>query len=168
MGDAGGTVWVYDKIYEYEIGLVKPGQTARISTPAYPGQVFHGTLRAVDPILDPQTRSLKVRIEVPNPDGKLKLEMYVDAEIQVSMGRTLAVPESAVLDSGSRQVVFVDLGQGRLEPREVRLGREANDHYEVLSGLREGEKVVTSANFLVDSESKLKSAIQTSKDKHKH
>lgn len=159
LGGEGGSVWVYAQIYEYEIGLIKPGQSARITTPAYPGESFRGVVRAIDPILDAQSRSLKARIEVPNLDAKLKLEMFVEAEIQVPLGKKLAVPESAVLDSGTRQLVFVDLGDGRVEPREVKLGRQAGESYEVLSGLRESEKVVTSANFLVDSESRLKSAI---------
>jgi hypothetical protein len=158
FGGPGGTVWVYAQVYEYEISLVKPGQSVEIVTPAYPGRKFRGVVKALDSILSSETRSLKVRIEVPNPEGLLKLEMYVDAAIQAGIGRKLALPESALMDTGERQLAFVDLGGGRVEPRAVRVGREAEGYYEVLSGLKRGEKVVTSANFLIDSESKLKSA----------
>jgi len=157
IGGAGGSVWVYAQIYEYEISQVRPGLEAEITTPAYPGRVFRGTVRTIDPNLSPETRSLRVRIEVPNPGGLLKLEMFVNAAIKADLGVTLALPEGALLDSGARKLVFVDLGEGRLEPREVRVGREADGYYELLSGVKEGEKVVTTANFLIDSESKLKS-----------
>ena len=152
----GGTVWVYAQIYEYEIALVIPGQRATITTPAYPGRKFTGIVKALDPILSPETRSLKARIEVPNPEGLLKLEMYVDAAIKVDMGKKLALPSSALVDTGERKIVYIDVGNGRIEPREVQVGREAEGYIEVLSGVKEGEHVVTSANFLIDSESKLK------------
>lgn len=166
LGGAGGTVWVYAQIYEYEISAVRPGLEAEITTPAYPGRVFRGTVKAVDPNLSPETRSLRVRVEVPNPGGLLKLEMFVNAAIKADLGVALALPESALLDSGTRKLVFVDLGEGRIEPREVRVGREADGYYELLSGAKEGEKVVTTANFLIDSESKLKSLTAPAKDKH--
>ncbi|MBI4375093.1 MAG: efflux RND transporter periplasmic adaptor subunit [Elusimicrobia bacterium] len=165
IGGSGGSVWVYAQIYEYEIASVRLGQQAEITTPAYPGRVFRGTVKAIDPNLSPETRSLRVRIEVPNPGGLLKLEMFVNAAIKADLGRVLALPESALLDSGARKLVFVDLGEGRIEPREVRVGREADGYYELLSGAREGEKVVTTANFLIDSESKLKSLVAPTKDK---
>ncbi|MBI5246361.1 MAG: efflux RND transporter periplasmic adaptor subunit [Elusimicrobia bacterium] len=156
IGGADGFVWVYAQIYEYEISSVRPGLEAEITTPAYPGRVFRGTVKAVDANLSPETRSLRVRIAVPNPGGLLKLEMFVNAAIKADLGTVLALPESALLDSGARKLVFVDLGEGRIEPREVRVGREADGYYELLSGVREGETVVTTANFLIDSESKLK------------
>ena len=158
---------MYVQVYEYEIGLVKPGQKVAMTTPAYPGRKFYGTLKAVDPILSAETRSLKVRVEVPNPEGLLKLEMYVNAVIHVDIGTRLSIPEEAVMETGTRNMIFVDIGEGRIEPREVNLGQEADGYYELLSGVKEGEKVVTSANFLVDSESKLKAAVSTSKDKAK-
>ena len=157
-GGPGGTVWVYAQIYEYEISLVKAGQAVEITTPAYPGRTFHGVVKALDPILSAETRTLKARIEVPNPDGALKLEMYVDAAIEAGIGRKLALPDSALIDTGVRQLVYIDQGRGLIEPREVKIGREAGGYDEVLSGLKPGDKVVTSANFLVDSESKLTSA----------
>ena len=159
LGGAGDTVWVYAQIYEYEIGLVRAGQSVEITAPAFRGRAFKGVVKAVDPNLSAETRSLKVRIEVPNPEGLLKLEMFVNALIRVDLGTKLALPESALLDSGERKLIFVDLGEGRIEPREVKIGDQAGAYYELLSGAREGEKVVTSANFLIDSESKLKSAI---------
>lgn len=165
IGASDGSVWVYAQIYEYEISQVRPGLEAEITTPAYPGRVFRGTVKTIDPNLSPETRSLRVRIEVPNPGGLLKLEMFVNAAIKADLGVALALPEGALLDSGARKLVFVDLGEGRIEPREVRVGREADGYYELLSGVKEGEKVVTSANFLIDSESKLKSLVAPSKEK---
>lgn len=160
IGGSDGSVWVYAQIYEYEIAQVRPGQAAEITTSAYPGRVFRGTVKAIDPILSAETRSLRVRIEVPNPGGLLKLEMFVNAAIKADLGMKLALPEAALLDSGERKLVFVDLGEGRIEPREVRVGSVADGYYELLSGAREGEKVVTTANFLIDSESRLKSAVK--------
>ncbi|OGR91383.1 MAG: hypothetical protein A2V88_16885 [Elusimicrobia bacterium RBG_16_66_12] len=165
LGGSDGSVWVYAQIYEYEIASVRPGLEAEITTPAYPGRVFRGRVKSVDPNLSAETRSLRVRIEVPNPDGLLKLEMFVNAAIKADLGVALALPEGALLDSGARKLVFVELGEGRIEPREVRVGREADGYYELLSGVREGEKVVTTANFLIDSESKLKSLVAPSKEK---
>lgn len=164
LGGSGDTVWVYAQIYEYEIGLVRAGQSVEVTAPAFRGRAFKGVVKAVDPNLSAETRSLKVRIEVPNPEGLLKLEMYVNALIRVDLGTKLALPESALLDSGKRKLIFVDLGEGRIEPREVKVGDQADAYYELLSGAREGEKVVTSANFLIDSESKLKSAVPDDKD----
>lgn len=159
LGGSGGSVWVYAQIYEYEISQVRPGLDAEITTPAYPGRTFLGTVKAVDPNLSPETRSLRVRIEVPNPGGLLKLEMFVNAAIKADLGEKLALPEAALLDSGERKLAFVELGEGRIEPREVRVGAVADGYYEILSGVREGEKVVTTANFLIDSESRLKATV---------
>lgn len=155
----GKTVWVYAQIYEQEVGLVKPGQKVALTSPAFSGRKFSGTVRSLDPILDPATRSLKVRVEVPNPDKALKLEMYVDAEIRVALGTKPALPESSLLDTGERRLVFVDLGEGRLEPRPVKVGPRAGAYYEILDGVEVGEKVVIAANFLLDSESRLKGAV---------
>jgi Cu(I)/Ag(I) efflux system membrane fusion protein len=164
----GGTVWVYAQIYEYESGLVKPGQVMEITASALPGRVFSGKIKSVDSFLDMETRSLKVRAEVENTEGMLKPDMYADAVIKVNLGRKLSVPEDAVLDTGTRQIVFVKKGPGLFEPRIVRTGYSAGGYYEILSGLSEGEEVVTSANFLIDSESKLKSAISGMSEGHKH
>lgn len=165
VGEKGGTVWVYAQVYEYEIGLVEVGQQAEIRSPAFPEKVFRGRVKAIDPILSAETRSLRVRIEVPNPENRLKLEMYVNAFIKADLGRRLAVPESAVFDTGERKVAFVDLGEGRIEPREMKLGREADGYVEVIEGVSAGERVVTSANFLIDSESRLKAAFPKASEK---
>lgn len=158
LGKKGGSVWVYAQIYEYEIGLVQAGQTMEIASVAFPGRSFTGRVVAVDTILNPETRTLRVRGEVPS-EGLLKPEMYVDVKMVVPMGRRLAVPEEAVMDTGTRKIAFVKTAPGRYEPRDVTAGQEAEEGVEILSGLTEGEEVVTSANFLIDSESKLKAAL---------
>ncbi|MBI3292852.1 MAG: efflux RND transporter periplasmic adaptor subunit [Elusimicrobia bacterium] len=162
LGQPGESVWVYAQIYEYESGLVRAGQAMEVISSAFPGRRFLGTVRAVDPIFNSETRSLRLRAEVPNPDGLLKPEMYIDAVIHVSLGSKLAIPEEALMDTGTRQLAFVMKGQGRYEPREIRVGHEAEGYFEVVSGLNEGEQVVASANFLIDSESKLKAALSES------
>ncbi|MFA5780287.1 MAG: efflux RND transporter periplasmic adaptor subunit [Elusimicrobiota bacterium] len=168
VGKPGGTVWVYAQIYMSEIGLVKPGQIMEVTSVALPGKKFHGEIKAVDTYLDSESRTLRVRAEVSNPEGLLKPDMYVDAVIHVDFGEKIAVPEEAVIDTGTRQIVFVKKGQGVYEPREIQVGHSAEGYYEVISGLSVGEEVVTSANFLIDSESKLKSAIQGMSGEHKH
>ncbi|MBK8576496.1 MAG: efflux RND transporter periplasmic adaptor subunit [Elusimicrobia bacterium] len=157
LGQKGGTVWVYAQIYEYESGLVKAGQKMEISSVAYPGRSFIGQVVAVDTILNPETRTLRVRGEVPS-EGMLKPEMYVEVSIPVFLGRRLAAPQEAVMDTGTRKIAFVKIGPGRFEPRVVTVGQEAENVVEVLDGLSEGEEVVTSANFFIDSESKLRAA----------
>ena len=127
--------------------------------PAYPGKVFRGTIKAVDSILSAETRTLRVRAEVENPDNMLKPEMYAEVKIKVTLDSRLTVPLSAVVNTGSRKLVFVDKKEGSIEPREVKTGFEGDDYAEILSGLKAGEKVVTSANFLIDSESRLKSTV---------
>lgn len=158
LGQAGGKVWVYVDIYDYEAGFVKSGQKVELTSPALPTQRVEGTVRAVDSIVNSETRTLRVRAEVSNPDGALKPEMYLSATIHASIGKKLSIPDSAVLDTGVRQLVYVQTAPGHYEPREVRLGREATGFYEVTGGLKEGEQVVTSANFLIDSESKIRAA----------
>ncbi|MCX5886374.1 MAG: efflux RND transporter periplasmic adaptor subunit, partial [Proteobacteria bacterium] len=110
------------------------------------------------PYLDQTSRTLKVRFELPNPQGKLKPEMYANVDIKIDLGKRLAIKDEAVLDTGKRQIAFVDKGDGYFEPRELKLGSKVENYYAVLSGLTEGERVITSANFLIDSESKLKEA----------
>lgn len=152
------SIWVYVSVYEYEIGLVKIGSAVGIESVAYPGEVFKGKVVSINPVLDPATRTNQVRVEIENPEGKLKPEMFANAQIDVDLGDKLAVPESAVLDTGIRRIVYLSLPGDILESREVTLGQKAEGYYEVLSGLNEGDIVVTSGNFLVDSESKLKAA----------
>jgi Cu(I)/Ag(I) efflux system membrane fusion protein len=159
LGQKGGKVWVYAQIYEYESGLVQPGQMMEVTASSLAGRRLSGRVIAVDPILNAESRTLKVRAEISNPRGDLKPEMYVEATIRVDLGRRLAIPEEAILDTGTRQLVFVHKKPGTYEPREVDLGQEAEDYREVIAGVKEGERVVTSANFLIDSESKLKAAL---------
>lgn len=169
IGQSGGTIWVYAQIYEYESGLIREGQSVEVIASAFPGRQFWGKVKAVDPILNSETRSLRARVEVPNPEGLLKPEMYADAVIHVDLGSRLAIPAGALIDTGTRQLVYVMKGEGQYEPREVRIGHEAEGAYEVLSGVKEGEEVVASANFLIDSESKLKAAIsQAGSGGHQH
>ncbi|MFN3477392.1 MAG: efflux RND transporter periplasmic adaptor subunit, partial [Candidatus Methylomirabilales bacterium] len=154
------TIWIQADIYEYELPLIKVGQEATVSLSYYPGQVFKGKVIYIYPYLKDKTRTIRVRFEFPNtPDWKLKPEMFSNVEVKIKLGKKLAVPEEAVLDSGVRQIVFVAKGEGLFEPREVKLGAKVDNYYEVLSGLSKGEKVVTSANFLIDSESRLKAAM---------
>lgn len=159
VNKSGGTVWIYAQVYEYEAGLVKEGQKIEFSSIAFPGKKFSGTIKSIDTYLDSETRTLKVRAEVQNKEGLLKPEMYVDASIFVDLGKKLAVPLEAVLDTGVRKIVFVKVSKGVYEPREIVTGYQADKYYEIISGVKEGETVVTSANFLIDSESRLKSAI---------
>ena len=153
------TIWVYADIYEYELPMVKLGQEAAVTLASYPEKDFRGRIIYIYPYLNPETRTVKIRIEFSNSDGVLKPGMYGEVEIKTMAGKKPAIPQEAVLDSGIRKLVFVDKGQGMYEPREVKLGNKVDHFYPVLSGLSLGEKVVTSATFLIDSESKLMSAV---------
>ncbi|HEX3553842.1 MAG TPA: efflux RND transporter periplasmic adaptor subunit [Thermoanaerobaculia bacterium] len=148
-------LWLSAKVYEQDLGGVKAGQEAVATLAAFPGRQLRGRIRFIDPLLDPATRTAGVRIELPNPGGALKPGMFANAELQVDLGQGLAIPKSAVIDAGVRQLVYVRLGPTRFAGREVRLGQTAGDLVQVLQGLSEGEQVVTSANFLIDSQSQL-------------
>lgn len=152
-------VWLYADIYEYELPLIRLGQEGTVQLSYYPGESFKGKIIYIYPYLDSTTRTVKIRFEVPNPHGKLKPEMFANVEIKIPMGTKLVVPEGAIIDTGTRQVAIIDRGFGYFEPREVKVGMKVNEYYVVLSGLKKGERVVTSANFLIDSESKFKEAI---------
>jgi Cu(I)/Ag(I) efflux system membrane fusion protein len=155
-------VWVVIDVAERDLAQVALGAKVTISPRALPGHTFTGTVTLIYPHLNAQTRTARIRIEAPNPDELLRPEMYVDAEIETgSPDPVLAVPESAVLDSGTRQAVLIDKGEGRFEPREVKLGRRGGGYVEVADGVREGDAVVTSANFLIDAESNLKAALKS-------
>jgi Cu(I)/Ag(I) efflux system membrane fusion protein len=149
-------VWLYADIYEYELPFTRLGQDATIQLSYIPGEMFKGRVIYIYPSLNPETRTAKVRFEFLNPHEKLKPEMYANVEIKVHLGQKLAVPEGAIIDTGLRQMAIVDKGSGYFEPREVKVGSKVDDYYEVIKGLKAGERVVTSANFLIDSESKLK------------
>ena len=154
-------VWVLIDIAERDLAQVTVGTNVIVRPRALPGQTFAGAVSLIYPHLNAQTRTARIRIEVPNPDEVLRPAMYVDAEIETGTpGPVLAVPESAVLDSGSRQAVLIDKGEGRFEPRDVKLGRRGGGFAEITDGVAEGEAVVTSANFLIDAESNLKAALK--------
>lgn len=154
------TVWILVDIYEYEMHLVRLGQTAKITFGSYPGKTFYGKVVYLYPYHEPTTRTMKVRIELENQNFRFMPTMYANVEIDAIVSpKTLAVPDTAIIDTGERQIAIVDKGDGRFEPRLVKVGTRAEGYAEVLSGLRSGEKVVTSANFLIDSESNLKAAL---------
>ena len=153
-------VWLWAEFYENELSMLQVGQKLAITAKSYPGQNFGGTISLIDPFLNETKRTAKVRIDIPNPDFKLRPGMYVNAELEMDMGAALTVPISAVMPTGTRSVVFVDRGEGRLEPRIVQLGTKYGDIYEVQSGLQENERVVASANFLIDAESKVQGALK--------
>jgi RND family efflux transporter MFP subunit len=150
---------VYAQVYEHELGLVRVGQPVVVTVPSMPGRTYEARLVAIDPIIDPMTRSARVRALVATPEAELRPETFVQMTIDVPLGDRLSIPEDAVLDTGTRQIVFVASGEGTFEPRAVQLGLDAQGYYEVLGGLTEGEEVVTSANFLIDSESRFRSAL---------
>ncbi len=150
------TVWVLADIYEYEIPFVKIGQNARITLSYYPGKEFSSKVDFIYPSLSGQTRTARVRFVLPNPNLLFKPQMFANVEMELSLGERLSIPETAILDTGTRQVVYVDLGDGNFSPRQIKAGDRANGMVEVLSGLKAGEKVASSAVFLIDSEAKLK------------
>ncbi len=150
--------WVMANVYPYELSLIRNGMGATILTPYLPEKSRQGHVSWLSPSLTAETRTAQVRIEVPNQRGDLRPGMYVDVAFDVRLGKQVAIPESAVLYVGDRRIVFIDLGDGRLAPRDVTLGPRAGDYYAVLSGLKGGEIVVTSGNFLVAAESRLKAA----------
>jgi len=152
-------VWVWAEFYENELPMLQVGQKIDITTKSYPGAKFEGTISLINPFLDEAKRTAKVRIDIPNPDFKLRPGMYVNAELAMDMGEGLTIPVSAVMPTGARNVAFVNKGGGKLEPRIIQLGSKYGESYEVQSGLREGEQVVASANFLIDAESKVQQAL---------
>ncbi|HSG23079.1 MAG TPA: efflux RND transporter periplasmic adaptor subunit [Azonexus sp.] len=154
------SVWVVADVFEQDIGLVKSGSKAKVMVNAYPGKNFEGTISYVYPTLNAQTRTVPVRIELANPGLLLKPSMFAQVELPVSAkGAVLTVPVSAVIDSGTRQIVLIEQGEGRFEPRDVKLGARSDNYLEVIEGVKEGERVVVAANFLIDAESNLKAAV---------
>ncbi|HWB61072.1 MAG TPA: efflux RND transporter periplasmic adaptor subunit [Chthoniobacteraceae bacterium] len=155
------TVWAFADFYENELSMLQKGQKVTVTAASYPSEKFEGAISVIDPFIDEVKRTAKVRIDIPNPDFKLHPSMYVNVEYPMDMGEGLAIPVSAVMPTGLHSVVFVDKGEGRLEPRDVKLGTKYGDIYEVLGGLSEGERVVASANFLIDAESKVQGALDS-------
>ena len=155
------SVWLLAEVFEQDLGMVRAGQAAKVRVNAYPDKVFEGKVAFVYPTVTAETRTAKVRIEMRNPGQLLKPAMYANVELMAEQGRAqrLSVPDSAVLDSGTRQIVLVRRGEGLFEPRAVRLGMRGDGYVEVIEGVKAGEEVVVSANFLIDAESNLKAAI---------
>jgi len=154
-------VWVWAQFYQDELPLLKTEMPVTVTTDSYPDEKFTGKIALIDPFMNDASRTVRVRVDVENPDFKLRPNMYVNIALEHSQGEGMAVPVSAVLPTGERNVVFVDKGEGRLEPRFVELGRKYGDYYAVKSGLAEGERVVNGANFLIDAESKVQGALKS-------
>jgi Cu(I)/Ag(I) efflux system membrane fusion protein len=148
-------VWLAVQVYEYELGNIRIGAPVRATVTSFPGREFLGRVAFVDPVLDPATRTGRLRVEIPNPDGLLKPGMFANAELGSGLAEGLAVPKSAVIDTGARQIVYVRTGPTAFAAREVRLGATAGNRVAVLSGLAEGEEVVAAAGFLIDAQSQL-------------
>ena len=162
-------VWLWAEFYENELPLLASGQKLKITVPAFGDEEFSGEIAVIEPFIDPLKRTVRVRIDIANSQWKLLPGMFVNAWLDVRAGEGLTIPVSAVMPTGRRNIVFVDKGEGRLEPRSIDLGRKFaqlgalydSDYYEVRSGLKEGERVVASANFLIDAESKVQGALKT-------
>jgi Cu(I)/Ag(I) efflux system membrane fusion protein len=153
-------VWVLAEFYEQDLAAVRVGDRAQLTLTAYPGRTWYGAIDYLYPTVDPQTRTLRARVRVANGDGTLKPGMYADVVMTKSLGSHLTVSDDAVIDTGTRQMVFIARQDGHFEPRRVTVGQRVDGRREVLSGLRAGERVVSSGNFLIDSESRLKSALE--------
>lgn len=153
-------VWIYADIYQHELPFIRLGQEASVQLTYIPRETFSGKIIYIYPSLNPETRTARVRFEFPNLHDRLKLDMYVTVETKVPLGHKLTVPEEAIVDTGTRYIAFVDKGSGYFEAKEVRVGSKVDGYYEVIEGLKMGERVVTSSNFLVDSESNLSEAVE--------
>jgi len=153
-------VWVYAQVFQNDLGRVRIGNPAEITVDSYPGRVFRGRVSFVWPQLDPATRTAKVRLEIQNPGLALSLGMFVNVRLDLPLGRQLVIPSSGVFQTGTRQIAFIDKGDGHFEPRDIETGARAGDDLVGAKGLRAGERIVTSANFLIDSESQLQAAME--------
>jgi RND family efflux transporter MFP subunit len=152
-------IWLNADVYEYEVPFVKVGQTVEMQLSYYPGKTYTGRVTFIYPTVDPVARTVKVRIEFPNPRFELKPQMFANVELKINYGNKILVPQEAVMDSGDRQYVFLVHDGGVFEPRDIQMGAKLDGKVVVLSGLEPGDTIVTSGNFLVDSESRLKSAM---------
>jgi RND family efflux transporter MFP subunit len=153
------TVWVYANVFQTDVGRLKPGDRAQVTVDAYPGRKFNGRIDQILPDVDQATRTVRVRLIFNNPGIMLKPGMYVDVDISAPLGRRLVIPSSGVLQAGNRQIAFIDHGQGSLEPREIETGPTLDDSIVVLKGLKAGDRIVSSANFLIDSEAQLQGSM---------
>lgn len=151
-------VWVYAQVFQDDVGRLKPGDLATVTVDSYPGRTFSGDIEDILPQVDMATRTVRVRLAIANPGLKLKPGMFVNVDLKAPMGRQLMVPASAVFQTGTRSLVFVDEGGGNLDPKDVVLGQRSGEEFVVLKGLKAHQKIVTSANFLIDSESQLQAA----------
>jgi Cu(I)/Ag(I) efflux system membrane fusion protein len=165
-----GRAWIYSTIYEIDIPYVKVGQEVDIHIPQSPEGPFVGTIVAMDPVIDPKTRTINVRSEIKDSKGLLKPNMYVNAYIKIPLGKMLSIPTAALMWSDKAHFVFVDQGKGKIVPRKVEVGDRTKDFVQIKEGLEEGEVVVTSPNFLIDAESQIKATIRamTGKGGHTH
>ena len=154
-------VWVWGEFYQEELPMLQVGQEVTVTSDSYPGEKFKGQLSLVDPFINDVKRTGRVRLDIQNPELKLKPDMYVDVLLEMDMGKSLVVPVSAIMPTGKRNIAFVDKGEGKLEPRFLELGGKYGNVYAVKSGLKEGERVVASANFLIDAESKIQGALKS-------
>lgn len=153
-------VWIIVTLYEYDVAVIEVGNVATIQLPYDPNRSFTGKISYIYPEIEIETRTAKARIELPNADQKLKPGMFTNVEIKKELGEAVTVPDDSVIDTGTRQIVFVKTGETRFEPREVKVGPRVDHSFAIMKGLRSGEKVVASAHFLIDAESKFQSALQ--------
>lgn len=160
------TVWVMANVYESDVQYIKTGQNVEITSGAYPGEIFNAKINFVDPVFDANSRTLQVRIDVTNKGGKLKPDMYVKVRINTFFTQNLAVPKNAVIRTGQKDLVYVEKEKGVYEPRTVTIGYEQDGYYEIKSGLMEGEKVVSSGGFLIDSESQIQQGFNSGHEGH--
>ena len=165
-GGKYGKTLVYSQVYESDIALLKVGQEVEVKTSSFPGKIFHGKIKGIDSIVDSKNRTLKIRSVVNDKENLLKPQMYTDVEILAILGKVLSIPKSAVLDTGKKQIVYIKIAESRFSPRIVELGRETDEFYEIVSGLKKGDEIVVGGNFLIDSEAKLK--LGDIEPEHKH
>jgi membrane fusion protein, copper/silver efflux system len=161
-------LWIWAEFYENEVGLLKQGQNIDVSLPAFPNQTFRGQIAVINPVIDAVKRTARVRIDIPNPKAQLRPGMYANVEVKIDDGEGLTIPVQAALPTGERMLVFLDRGQGKLLPRYVKVGRsfttfdgqDQENYYQVVNGLQEGDRIVSSANFLIDAESQVQGALK--------
>ncbi|MDQ6633093.1 MAG: efflux RND transporter periplasmic adaptor subunit, partial [Verrucomicrobiota bacterium] len=154
-------VWVWAEFYQEELPLLKKNLPVTITSSSYPNEKFPGKIILIDPFINEATRTGRVRIDVDNPDFKLRPEMFVNVDLKIEAGEHLAIPVNAVMPTGERNIVFVNKGEGKLEPRFIEIGRKLGTNYAVKTGVKEGERIVNSANFLIDAESKVQGALKS-------
>ncbi|ACD96784.1 efflux RND transporter periplasmic adaptor subunit [Trichlorobacter lovleyi] len=159
-------VWIEVEVYESEFQNIRIGQTVEIASQSFPGKRFSGHVAFIYPFLDPKTRTVRARVEMPNPGLRLKPDMFVNAVIKVGLSPAIVVPVSAVMDSGKRQVVWIETQAGVFEPREVKVGQRSDDRIQILSGIKAGDKVAVSGAYLIDSESQLRGGVPQDHSQH--